>query len=353
LILGFWIVAASSSAPPLAEHPREDAGFDLQAEVPVPKVNITSAEAPVTPEPPIEQQPRTEPPPLAIQEPPTPEPLPVVELPAPPALDLPEVAPVAFFDAGSVVCSCFKDMHQGDTPMLRNWNAIKAASLAVALAVGPVATAQDITQADLENLRKSIDKSITDAADTVKKQIDTRLEKINSDVMSAISGLNADVIKLKSDIKSLNDSSDDTKLKAQTNQMAIKNLEAQVATLKAELDKLTNRGTQLYPADKSGPNEIVSRLAKIEEVLARMIEARVANAPPLSMGRIQLANMYPEEMLFVVNGVNYKLAPYQTRMLENQPSGTFTYEVISGTYGVRANNRPVLEAGKTYTITVH
>jgi len=57
-------------------------------------------------------------------------------------------------------------------------------------------------------------------------------------------------------------------------------------------------------------------------------------------------------MLFVVNGKNYRLAPFTTATLESQPAGAFTYEVISGTYGVRGSNRPLLEAGKTYTITV-
>ena len=38
--------------------------------------------------------------------------------------------------------------------------------------------------------------------------------------------------------------------------------------------------------------------------------------------------------------------------LPNQPAGAFTYEVISGTYGLRARNTPTLEPGKTYTITV-
>ena len=58
------------------------------------------------------------------------------------------------------------------------------------------------------------------------------------------------------------------------------------------------------------------------------------------------------ETFFVINGKNYRVDPFTTMELPNHPAGMFTYEVISGTYGLRGRNTPLLEAGKTYTITV-
>jgi hypothetical protein len=330
--LAAWNATPSSSKEsPVPQSPDAGkalgGGFALRTEQPAHKFNSTSAEAPKMPAPPKDTEKPTPPPPLVLE-------LPPVEIPPMPPMNLEPmtVVPVVFNCPGSLVCSCFRDLHQGETPMLRNWNFIKLSSLmAVALAPIPLPAAEpaQITQDELKALREPIDA-------LVKKL----------DAMNDTLGF------VKTDVKRLSETSDDTKLKIATMDGAINALTTQVANLKADLERIQGRAS-LYPGEKNGLSEITSRLAKIEETLARMADApRISNAPPLSTGRILLANMYPEEMLFLVNGKSYRVAPYTTATLENQPAGIFNYEVISGTYGRLRGSNPLLEPSKTYTITV-
>ena len=66
---------------------------------------------------------------------------------------------------------------------------------------------------------------------------------------------------------------------------------------------------------------------------------------------MQLVNDYSEELLFLVNGRAYRVAPGTTHTVEEMPAGAFNYEVISPTWGSRARNTPMLAAGETFTIT--
>jgi hypothetical protein len=330
LLLGLCVALASWNAKPAPGRAPQHLGFDLRTEGPPPKFNNTSAEPPTLPAlPPEKDAPKADLPPVVALEPPAP--------PQEPGA----LIPVVFCGAGSLVDSCFRDLHQGDTPMLRNWNVMKLSSLmAVALAANSVPAAPQAEQGqdDLKTLRESI------------VALSAKLDAMNSNLDKALTGV-------KLDIKLLNEVSDETKLKVAAMQLGLKALETQLANLRTEMDKPAR--TSLYPGEKPSTNEIVSRLTKIEEALARMAEGRIANAAPANFGRIQLANRYPEEMLFLVNGKTYKVAPYTTVLLDNQPPGMFTYEVISGSYGmisgangVPGPSRPMLEPGKTYTITV-
>jgi hypothetical protein len=292
-------------------------GFDLRAEHPSHKFNNTSVEAPKLPAPPQntdEQRPQP-PPPLALSGLSAIELLPPLveaqEEPVPVAVPV-TLLPVVFCDPGSLDCSCFRDLHQGDTPMLRTWNTLKLSSLMAATLVMtplPALAQAEIPQNDLKTLQESVD------------ALSKKLDAMNADINKALAGTYADM-------KALKDAHMETKLKVAALEGAVKAL-TDVGILKAEMDKLQGRGTVMYPPEKN-----------------------VANASPVSTGRIQMANMYPEDMLFVVNGKTYKVAPFAIANLDNQPAGIFTYEVISGTYGRRGGNSPLLEPGKTYTITV-
>jgi hypothetical protein len=58
-------------------------------------------------------------------------------------------------------------------------------------------------------------------------------------------------------------------------------------------------------------------------------------------------------MLFIINGrENIRLAPGTSRLVEGVPAGTFTYEVVSPTWGSRARKTTTLLANETYRITV-
>ena len=102
--------------------------------------------------------------------------------------------------------------------------------------------------------------------------------------------------------------------------------------------------------DKATLDEIKICLQKIEAALAKTGTGRIALSPP-TVGRIHLVNMYAEEMLFVINGKGYRVAPFTSAMLDNQPVGMFKYEVISGTYGLRASNTPTLAPGPRMLVT--
>jgi hypothetical protein len=104
------------------------------------------------------------------------------------------------------------------------------------------------------------------------------------------------------------------------------------------------------PADKATLEDIKNRLAKIEQDLAKLTTTRTAFSPAPS-GRLQLVNHYTEDLLFIVNGRAYRVAPGATQTLEQVPAGVFRYEVVSPMWGVRAVNNPVLAAGETFTIT--
>jgi hypothetical protein len=344
LLLGLGVAAAAWNIQPLPGQPTAaqqpaaapeqtvNTGFDLYADPPPHKFNNTSAEAPQMPAPPPDT---AEPPLFVLHEPPAPE----LTSPEPPAglRDTEEpalVMPVVFYCPGSLDCSCFRDLHQGDTPMLRTWNAVKLSSVvAVALTVSPpLAVAQtEVPQNDLKVLRDSVD------------ALSKKLDDTNANLANALAGI-------KSDMKGLYAASMDASLKMSTMEGSIDTLRNQVAALKADVDKLQGRGTVKYPGEKG--DDLAARLLKLEELVARVADGRIAKSPPANTGRVEMVNRYPEEMLFVINQKSYRVAPYSAMTLDNQPPGTITYEVISGTYGSRGTNQPFLEAGKTLTITV-
>ena len=129
----------------------------------------------------------------------------------------------------------------------------------------------------------------------------------------------------------------------------VKNLEKSLANLQADVDKMKPSSN---PIDKAGLDEIRTKLEKIEQSLAKMQGmSRIALSPP-NTGRIQLMNMYPEELLFVINGKNYRVEPNRTMFLENHPAGSFTYEVIAPrVYGSIVRKTVSLDPNETFTIT--
>jgi archaellum component FlaC len=345
------VAAACWHAQP--EATSADQGIDLLARGQSPKVNSTSAVLPPGPATPPEPEKKADlPAPQAFAAP---------ALTPPPFQEPRPLVPVVFYGPGSLTCSCFHDLPQGDSPMLRNWNVLKLSSvMVVALAVTPLpAAAAEPGETELEKLSKlvkELKKLCEDQKDTTDKQKDAlatiggKLDTLIDNTNKGFDGINAELGRLKANVKTLNEDSADTKLTLQSALSKIKTLEEQVALLKADMNRLQKRDPALYPG--VSVDDIKVRLEKIEMALSKLAEARTAYSPPSGAGKILLANHYPEEILFVVNNKPYRLAPNTTMDLPNQPAGAFTYEVISGTYGLRARNTPTLEAGKTYTITV-
>jgi hypothetical protein len=114
------------------------------------------------------------------------------------------------------------------------------------------------------------------------------------------------------------------------------------------------RTEALYPPpDKTSLDEIRTRLTLIEQELARLATTPRTSLSPSAagVGRLQLVNNYSEDLLFIVNGRAYRVAPGTTHMVEQVPAGAFNYEVVSPTWGLRARNTPQLVTGETFTIT--
>jgi hypothetical protein len=322
MLVVLLLVATVAVAACWNAKPGSGQGIDLRAGVGSPKVNTTSAQ-----NPPAQ---------------------------APKLLEIPTLPPTAFYGPGSLACSCFHDLLQGDSPMLHTWNVLKMTSvMAVALTVTPLsawsAEPGDTELEKLSKLVKELKKACDDQKDTSDKQNDAlgkvaeKLDKLINNTTKGFDGINADLTKVKADVKGLTDDHADTKLTLQSALAKIRTLEEQMGLQK-------KRDPALYPG--AAMDDLKERLEKIETTLRKLADGRISLSPPTGAGKIQLANLYPEEILFVINNKPYRVPPNTTMDLPNQPAGSFTYEVISGTYGLRARNTPLLEAGKTYTITV-
>ncbi|HYV38399.1 MAG TPA: hypothetical protein VE988_22135, partial [Gemmataceae bacterium] len=343
LLLGGCAAAVCWTAKPGATSAPQPPGIDLRASGPAPKFNNTSAETPKMPAPLITtDKPKIELPP----EPVLPKPPEQAFVPVPPPLMVPPKLPqekptlllVEYRDSGSLACSCFHDVHRGESPMKRNWNIIKVAVPAVvALVLTPLPAAAQVTNKELK-----------DAIDALSKKVEDNHTKVLSSQVEIMN----DLMKIQANLKALNDTSDETKLKVQTMQGEMAALDAKVKKLQVDLEKAKFSDGGTSAADKIAIAELRGRLDKIEMLIAKLEEGRVSKSLPVNTGRILLANMYPEVMLFVINDVAYRVEPGTTKAIENVTPGVFKYEVISGSYGSVRTNRPTLEPGKTYTITV-
>ena len=72
---------------------------------------------------------------------------------------------------------------------------------------------------------------------------------------------------------------------------------------------------------------------------------------PSTTGRIMFVNLYSDELLFAVNGKPYRVPAGRTVAIDNQPAGTFTYEVISSVHGPLRRTTTVLSPSETVTIS--
>jgi hypothetical protein len=161
------------------------------------------------------------------------------------------------------------------------------------------------------------------------------------------------------DTGKLTDSQKLDEIKAQLKEVqdSIKSLES----LKAEVTKLRSDTTLIL-----GMQDRISKLEKDLDGLRKQLDAaggpRVSGFGPTAPtgptgpppgGRIVLKNTYLGRVSIVVNDKSYQLDPGETVVLDNQPPGNFTYEVLGGPNGViqpRVNR--ALAPGDTFPITV-
>ena len=93
--------------------------------------------------------------------------------------------------------------------------------------------------------------------------------------------------------------------------------------------------------------EVKKQLDQLRQEMARSRGPVRANYPVTETGRIRLVNEFPNEVAVIVNGVSYHLVPGETRTLDSQPAGTFTYQVLGAQHELQPRQ---LKANETFTI---
>jgi hypothetical protein len=326
-----------------AEHVVPKLKGELREETPI--LQVASVEPPFLPvSAPMSAKPSLPPvslAPLPLAPVPVPEPvkveLPRFDLPRPVA-PVQEVTPALPLHQDPLV---YVRANLGDTPMLRTWRTLTLYSL-LALTPVPVAAQEDPKlQERLDKLEKLI-KNVSDSLVSVSTSIDG----LKADMKKDLAGVNAAVVQLRVDMDG--------------SQTRMKNLEDLVGNIRADvtfLQRRLNEGVSpAAPVDKAGLDDLRKQLRSIEDALAKLRAAepptgRIALSPPSPNGRIVLANMYYEELLFVINQRTHRVPPGSVQTLENVPAGTLTYEVLSPTWGLRARESRNLPANETFTLT--
>jgi hypothetical protein len=328
-----WAAAVPEAVPPQSR--------DAKLEEP------PSAPPPVRPEPELTLPEVAEPPPLVpVPAPPVVPPPPVVSMPpVVPAPEAPAPTLVSEPPAAAPTPSPGEDLWQsclvyaripGETPMLRTWKMLKLASaFTAALALAPVALAQD------EDAKKDDVKTILKRLDKMDEALKAEFKKIKE----GFDKIDGDITKIRMDILQRD--------------VAFGDLDKQVQKMAKDIDnikkKLPSEGNiAYYQGSDKALEEIRQRLDQIEKLLVKLqpTQQRVAMAAPTNgLGRMMLVNMYPEELLFVINGRSYRVESNRTMPLEGVPPGTLSYEVISPTWGRRAARTTTLGANETLTVT--
>jgi len=344
-LLTWWSVRSGRVNTPTGRP--DDSGFDLRADDSSSNLNSTSAEAPAGPlaPPPLStldrlatdveegtSSDRSQPAPVQVSQPENPGTLPpaaapmgpslppLPELPALPAIQesnqapplppLPQpVVPVPppspstgeGADPALVELDCIRKPHRGDTPMMRHWKMLGLpALLAAALTAAPV-------------VADNTDKQKTDSE---------RLVEIQNQLKSMQNSL-AQVEAVKKELQDIRT----TMLSVQKLQDTVNQLRDDMAKMQREMETLR---TQMSTSN------------------------RIALSPPNppATGRIQLVNQYPGQVTIILNNrAVYRLAPGERQMVDAQPAGSFTFEVLTPGGNRPPVTRP-LSPNETYTITV-
>ena len=154
------------------------------------------------------------------------------------------------------------------------------------------------------------------------------------------------------------------KLAEISNQLAdVQKAMAALDTIRQELKDLritTNVAVQKAQADI---NDLQRTVKKVQDDLEAMKSAPKALSSSSKYqpdtgfatvtGRIVLKNTFGQRVSFLINGKSYTLAPGEGWVLDNQPLGLFTLEVLGGPTGViQPREDRLLKAGTPYELTV-
>lgn len=299
------------------------------------------------PPPPVLELPPAAPPPVVVD-------LPRLDPPPPEPLSVPVVALLPAPEEKDQYPLVFSQENSGDTPMLRNWKmlALYSMTVVVVAAPAPVVAQSDDYKAVLDRLDK-LDRSLAKSFEGISADINP----LKNEVLSAknqITSVQKDITLLQGDTLS-------HKLELDKAAKKVETLESQIAKLRTELDDLKRRPSS-EPApqalDKASLDDLRSKLGGIEKAILGLNltppQERVSKSPPAAaatVGRVMLVNLYPEELLFVINQRTFRVPAGGSLPVEAVPAGSLAYEVLSPTWGLRARRTTNLAPNETFTLT--
>jgi hypothetical protein len=234
----------------------------------------------------------------------------------------------------------YRESTPGDTPMLRNWKTLALCSLltSAVLVQAPVLADEKAVLEKIDALQESIKKSF----DGVSKDMGDFKAEFKK-IRDSISTLEDDGVKQRLDLANTN-------AKVKQIEGALEKIRGEVETLRLREPTVAKTGI-----DKGSVDDIKAKLGSIEQAILRLqpSTSRVAMSPPAASttGRVVLVNLYPEELLYLINGKSYRVAPGANVPVDLVPAGSLNYEVISGTWGLRAKNTTTLAPNETFTLT--
>jgi hypothetical protein len=214
--------------------------------------------------------------------------------------------------------------------MLKNWKTLALCSLLAATPLASPAVAQAGEKDKILEKLESMDKALGKAFAEFAKDID----KIKAEIKNL---REVDLVNQRLEI-------------AQDVTAKMKEVAREVADLRIAFNLLKSLPAGI---DKVTIDDIRTKLAAIEQAIIKLgpTEKRLALSPPTQVGRVVLVNLYPEELLFIVNQKRYRVDPNATMTLDNIPAGVLSYEVLSATWGQRARSTTTLAANETFSLT--
>ncbi len=166
-----------------------------------------------------------------------------------------------------------------------------------------------------------------------------QLEQLNK-TLKEIQGQLRDLKDLPERVKTLEGAFPDP-LKISGLEEQVKNLTRTVGDLGSQVKNLQ----EMY-------QRLDDRLRAQDARVARAFEPRPT--PAGAIGTIKLQNRSGVSATVVVNNQAYVLGPYETRLLENRPAGSFTYEVMADLFGViQAPVTRTLNPEETFVIQIN
>jgi hypothetical protein len=234
---------------------------------------------------------------------------------------------------------------RGDTPMIRNWKMLSLCSLLTAVTFVPEAA---VAGEPNNELKKSVDKLIT--------RIGALETKLTGDLKKLEEGALADIK------KSADKAVEDVAAVYAEQKKQKKQLDDQkylIDLLTARIDNLEKKlvaGGAPAPSvvDKAFLEEFRTTMKTLTDTLARLgpTTERKSMSAPANGGvksLVRISNSYPDELLFIINGVGHRLPPRSGRDVD-VPPGTVTYEVFSTRFGSLERRSLNLAGGHTFNL---